>query len=151
MSESAKIRGRRAKSGFSYYLDKQPLQGTAKGAPIVLRKKKSRKELVRLKIAYLTERLGGVTHFADAVQADKSRVSRWTKGATPDERNSSTINDLEYICQRLSSFLNDASANQWLESPNAFLKGTRPIDALHQGRMVDVLSAANQEEAGSYA
>jgi len=110
-----------------------------------------RKNLVKVKIDYLTERLGGVMSVADAIQADKSRVSRWAKGAAPDERNSAAINDLEYIYQRLASFLGNESADKWLDSPNAFLKGRRPIDVLQEGKMVDVLAAANQEEAGSFA
>jgi len=113
--------------------------------------KKSKRKLVVLKAEYLTERLGGVMHFAEAVQADKSRVSRWAKGSIPDERNSRAIIDLEFMYQRLSRFLDDNSADRWLKSANSFLSGKRPIDVLHQGRLVDVLSAANQEEAGSFA
>ncbi len=112
----------------------------------------SKKKLVFSKVHYLTERLGGVIHVAEAVHADKSRVSRWAKGsAAPDERNVLAIENLEFVCQRLSRFLDNDSADKWLDSPNVFLKGQRPIELVNQGRIVDVLSAANQEEAGSYA
>lgn len=116
-----------------------------------IRIKKSARKLVLLKAEYLTERLGGVSHLAEVVQADKSRISRWAKGSAPDEKNSQAITDLEFVYQRLARFLDDNSADKWLESTNAHLRGMRPIDVLHAGRIVDVLAAANQEEAGSYA
>lgn len=124
-------------------------QGTIRSGTIRLRK--SQKKLVLLKAAFLTERLGGVSHLAEVVQADKSRISRWAKGSVPDKKNSQAITDLEFVYQRLSRFLNDNSADKWLESVNAHLRGRRPLDVLHEGRIVDVLAAANQEEAGSYA
>ena len=124
-------------------------QGTIRSGTVRLRK--SQKKLVLLKAAFLTERLGGVSHLAEVVQADKSRISRWAKGAVPDEKNAQAITDLEFVYQRLSRFLDDNSADKWLESVNAQLRGRRPIDVLHEGRIVDVLAAANQEEAGSYA
>lgn len=150
MADTSKTRVKRSKGGFHYWLDKQPIRAGSEKPVRIIKRRKSDKKLVHLKIAYLTERLGGVLNVADAVQADKSRVSRWVKGAEPDDRNSSAINDLEYIYQRLSSFLDDESADKWIETPNSFLNGQRPIEAIHQGRMLDVLSAANQEEAGSY-
>ena len=133
-----------AKSRSLYFLEKR-------GSLVKIKARKSRKRLEASKLAYLTERLGGVIQVADAVQADKSRVSRWAKGARPDEKNYQAISALEFVLERLSRFLNDKSANKWMESSNAFLGGARPIDRIHQDRVVEVLSAANQEEAGSYA
>lgn len=122
----------------------------AKDAPVKLRM--SKRKLVLSKVTYLAERLGGVSHVAEAVQTDKSRVSRWAKGgAFPDAQNTQTIDDLEFIYQRLSRFLSDSTADKWLNSANSFLHGKRPIDVVHEGRVVDVLSAADQEEAGSFA
>lgn len=145
---------RRARLYYSKDLSKRG--GGGERASIVSGKggtklKKSRKRLVLLKAEFLTERLGGASHLAEAVHADKSRISRWAKGAAPDEKNSQTITDLEFVYQRLSRFLDDNSADKWLASVNANLRGRRPLDLLHEGRVVDVLAAADQEEAGSYA
>lgn len=134
--------------------EKQLLKGIDLGEAkpfAVVRLRKTRAELAATKLAYLTERLGGVVQVADAVHADKSRVSRWSRGARPDERNYRAISDLEFIFERLSRFLDDAAADTWLNSGNAFLGGARPIDLIYEGRIVEVLSAADQEEAGSFA
>lgn len=146
------IRKKGVKAGELHYASwKTDTAVSSRGGESSIRLRKSKRKLVVLKAEYLTERLGGVSHFAEAVQADKSRVSRWAKGSIPDERNSCAIIDLEFVYQRLSRFLDDDTADKWLDSSNAFLHGQRPLDVLHQGRLVDVLSAANQEEAGSFA
>jgi len=137
--------------GLNVELLKGPLRTPEVESPSLSRTAQSRTRLVAGKLAYLKERLGGVGHVAEAVHADKSRVSRWVKGAGPDEKNFRALSDLEFVLSRLSRIFDDATADKWLVSRNAFLHDQRPIDILNQGRVVDVLSAADQEEAGSYS
>lgn len=40
--------------------------------------------------------------------------------------------------------------DRWLESPNAFLDGARPIDVLVANDLAAVVEAASQEVSGGY-
>jgi len=107
---------------------------------------------MRVKARHVVERLGGPTATARIVGVAKSQPSRWVKG---EERPSSTsrkhLLDLEYVLSRLDDLYRPAVALGWLESPNAFLGGARPLDVLLRDGPAPVIEAIDASMAGSYA
>ena len=55
------------------------------------------------------------------------------------------------IFQRLLNMYYPETALSWLHGHNAFIGNQRPIDLIRQGKLEEVLSAIQQEEAGGYA
>ena len=119
--------------------------------PIPGRKKKSSDAVLKAKLLSLKKSYGGASHVAEAVHVDKSRVSRWLKGAAPDAKNAKTISSLEFVLHRLTTFLREETALKWLEAENNHLARRRPLDLILQDRVADVISAVDQEKSGSYA
>jgi len=107
---------------------------------------------MRVKAHHVVERLGGPTATARVVGVARSQPSRWVKG---EERPSPTsrkhLLDLEYVLSRLDDLYRPAVARGWLESPNAFLGGARPLDVLLRDGPAPVIEAIDATMAGSYA
>ena len=105
--------------------------------------------VVRLKLESLRDR-GGIrsVDVANMLNTTPETVSRWNQGrAYPRARNERTLNDLEYIVERLSEFYTDPStARAWLFSRHKFFDGDRPADLIQNGRTEDVLEAIRMME-----
>lgn len=57
----------------------------------------------------------------------------------------------ERVARRLEAVMTPRQAQSWLESANAFLGNTRPIDCLRLGKVDEVLDAIDAYEQGSHA
>ncbi|NNN04708.1 MAG: hypothetical protein HKL90_02285 [Elusimicrobia bacterium] len=102
------------------------------------------------KIALLENEFGGAK-LAKIAGVDRSRISRWKRGAKADSTNQERINGLEYVVTRLRGFLAPGSEMKWLYGINAHLGNCRPIDLIERGRVAEVIAAVEQTELGSYA
>ncbi|MDQ2724361.1 MAG: MbcA/ParS/Xre antitoxin family protein [Actinomycetota bacterium] len=59
--------------------------------------------------------------------------------------------DLDHIIARLQLVWGSDVIGDWLEGPNAFLEGARPIDVLLTHGSAMVLEAIEAEASGAYA
>lgn len=106
----------------------------------------------RAKTTYVIERVGGPTATARLFGVAKSQPSRWAKGQeAPSPRSRKHILDLDYVLSRLEDLYEPETAAQWLDSPNAFLDGARPVDVLLHEGPAPVIEAVDATIAGSYA
>lgn len=60
------------------------------------------------------------------------------------------MGDLETVKAILSDSLTERGAYQWLFTPNRILGGEKPFDAIHEGKVREVMEAARSFEDGSY-
>ena len=103
------------------------------------------------KLSALVADFGSQAKVADALQVDRSRVSRWLHGEEPDELNRDKVDGVEYVLSRLTGFYRRDTAIKWLLGFNPHLGNRRPIDLLRNGRVAEVLEAVEAEQAGAYA
>lgn len=100
--------------------------------------------VVGLKLELIRDR-GGIrsVDVANMLNTTPETVSRWNQGrAYPRAGNERTLNDLEYIVERLSEFYSDPrTARAWLFSRHKFFDGDRPADLIQNGRVEEVLEA----------
>lgn len=100
--------------------------------------------ILALKLEALKER-GGIrsVDVANMLNTTPETVSRWNQGrAYPRASNERTLNDLEYIVERLSEFYSDPrTARDWLFSRHKFFHGERPADLIQNGKIEEVLDA----------
>lgn len=100
--------------------------------------------VVGLKLEALRDR-GGIrsVDVANMLNTTPETVSRWNQGhAYPRARNERTLNDLEYIVERLCEFYSDPrTARAWMFSRRRFFNGERPADLIQDGRTEEVLDA----------
>ncbi|MCD4814687.1 MbcA/ParS/Xre antitoxin family protein [bacterium] len=91
------------------------------------------------------------TKVADLLQVDRSRITKWQKGEFPDAENVQKIAALAHLFTLLISYYYEDVALSWLKGTNAHLGNKRPIDLIRKGQIDDVILAAKQTIAGSYA
>ena len=81
-----------------------------------------------------------------------SQTSRWASGAErPGPAAAPALIDLEHVYSRARLVWGGASARVWLESANAFLEGSRPLDVLLADGAPRVLQALDAEMWGGAA
>ena len=106
----------------------------------------------RAKTTYVIERVGGPTATARLIGVAKSQPSRWVTGQeAPSPRSRKRILDLDYVLSRLEDLYEPEVAARWLDSPNSFLDGARPVDVLLREGPAPVIEAVDATIAGSYA
>lgn len=106
----------------------------------------------QVKTEHVIERVGGPTAAARLIGVAKSQPSRWARGReAPSARSRRRILDLDYVFSRLEDLYEPEVAARWLESPNSFLGGARPMDVLLQDGPAPVIEAIDATIAGSYA
>ncbi|MFT4398407.1 antitoxin Xre/MbcA/ParS toxin-binding domain-containing protein [Gordonia lacunae] len=89
---------------------------------------------------------------AKAVGVSPSQPSRWASGQErPGPAAGSALIDLEAILARARLIWGPNAARIWLESPNAFLGGARPLDVLRLEGSAPVLQALDAETWGGAA
>jgi len=107
--------------------------------------------LARQKLESLVEDMGSQAQVAQALDVDRSRVSRWLNDEEPDRENLLKLEAVEFALSRLQLTYQRPTALKWLYGFNAHLGGARPIDLLNRGRVADVLRAIEADETGAYA
>ena len=108
-------------------------------------------KLARQKLASLVEDMGSQAQVAQALDVDRSRVSRWLNDEEPDRDNLLKLEAVEFALSRLQLTYQRSTALKWLYGFNAHLGDARPIDLLNRGRVADVLRAIEADETGAYA
>jgi hypothetical protein len=94
---------------------------------------------------YVAEAVGGGAKLARMLGVSPSQPSRWASGKErPGGQTAPLLIDLEHVLARVRLVWDGPSAVVWLESPNAYLAGARPIDVLRRqgpGRVLEALDA----------
>ncbi|MDP7739695.1 MbcA/ParS/Xre antitoxin family protein [Mycobacterium paragordonae] len=81
-----------------------------------------------------------------------SQTSRWASGKErPGPAAAPALIDLEHVYSRARLVWGEQAARIWLESPNVFLGGARPIDVLLTDGPARVLEALDAEMWGGAA
>ncbi|WP_083420552.1 antitoxin Xre/MbcA/ParS toxin-binding domain-containing protein [Mycolicibacterium llatzerense] len=81
-----------------------------------------------------------------------SQTSRWATGKErPGPAAAAALIDLEHVYSRARLVWGGDAARIWLESPNAFLSGTKPIDVLLTDGPARILEALDAEMWGGAA
>jgi transcriptional regulator with XRE-family HTH domain len=106
---------------------------------------------VKQKLKALERDLGSQAEVARILGVSRSRVSRWLKDEQPDAVNRRKLEALEFVLARLRQTYEPDTAAKWLDGFNAHLGGRRPIDLVTAGRVAEVLTAVEADEAGAYA
>lgn len=74
-----------------------------------------------------------------------SQTSRWSQGhERPGPAVAAALIDLEHVYARARLVWGEEAAGVWLDSPNSFLDGVRPLDVLYAdgpGRVLESLDA----------
>lgn len=112
----------------------------------------ARPDPLQVKARYVIQRLGGPTATARLVGVAKSQPSRWVEGReAPSPRSRKHLLDLDYVLSRLEDLYEASVAARWLDSPNSFLDGARPMDVLLHEGPGPVIEAVDATIACSYA
>jgi hypothetical protein len=107
--------------------------------------------LARHKLETLVAELGSQARVAQALDVDRSRVTRWLADEEPDADNLIKLESVEYVLSRLLRSYRRETALKWLFGFNAHLGDARPIDLLARGRTWEVVRAIEADETGAYA
>lgn len=94
---------------------------------------------------------GNQSKVAQVLDVSRSRVSKWIKGENPDEINKEKLSGLNYLLTMLLNHYLPQTAMKWLTGNNGFLNNARPIDLIRKNKIHEVIEAARQDIAGSYA
>lgn len=101
---------------------------------------------------FLVERYGGVSKIAALLDVNKSQPTRWRKSEElPGPEATGKMVALEAVLRRALTLWEPAAAVVWLESPNAFLEGARPVDVAVTRGPSEVLMALEAEAEGAFA
>jgi transcriptional regulator with XRE-family HTH domain len=87
---------------------------------------------------------------AEALGVHRTRIAAWKRGQAPDPENAHLLSNLATVVEELLRFLDSEIIADWLTAPQYELGEQAPIEALRQGRLADVLQAANASEHGAY-
>lgn len=107
--------------------------------------------LARHKLRTLVAELGSQARVAQALDVDRSRVTRWLADEEPDPDNLIKLESVEFVLGRLLRSYRRETALKWLFGFNAHLGDARPIDLLARGRTWEVIRAIEADETGAYA
>ena len=89
---------------------------------------------------------------ARMLSVSESQPSRWRNAQeVPSPQVAPALVDLDHIIARLQLLWDTAVIGDWLEGPNGFLEGARPIDVLLVHGSIPVLEAIEAEASGAYA
>jgi transcriptional regulator with XRE-family HTH domain len=104
-----------------------------------------------LKVEALSRDFHSQRRLADALGVSPAQISRWKRGRGIDPDNAERLDLLELAMSSLLRLYEPPTAEKWLFGLNAHLRDRRPIDVIRMGQTLDLLSALQQERAGSYA
>lgn len=102
---------------------------------------------------YLAARRGfeSDAELARALGVHRSQVARWKRGARADPANEERLRSLGATVDSLTGYLDPGVIPHWLTGVNPHLDHQRPIDALLEGRLAEVIGAVEAEKRGAYA
>lgn len=105
-----------------------------------------------VRTAFLIDAFGGARKLAGALGVSSSQPTRWKSGhERPGLEAARKLLDLDHVLARAQLVWEPEAALIWLESPNAFLDGARPIDVLLLRGSSEVLDALDATMAGAFA
>lgn len=101
---------------------------------------------------FLIKTVGGVTKLALTLDVAKSQPSRWRTGEeVPSPEVAARMLDLEHVMALAMQAWEPEVANDWLRTPNGFLRGALPLDVLRARGSAEVIDALKATISGSYA
>lgn len=102
--------------------------------------------------SYLIDSVGGVRRLAKILCVSASQPSRWRSGEErPGPVASRRLLDLDHVFSRALLLWEEPIALDWLESPNGYLDGARPIDVLGARGASAVIDALDAAQSGAFA
>jgi transcriptional regulator with XRE-family HTH domain len=104
-----------------------------------------------LKAEALARELGGQAKLARLLGVERSTVSRWLHGGSPDAAQAARVDALEYVLAESERIFGKAGAQKWLNGLEPRLGDRRPIDVLRAGAVHEVIRALSEHKAGSFA
>lgn len=123
-----------------------------RGPRVRLRSRNTPEQLGTLADYYRARR--GFSHdaeLAEALGVHRTRLAAWKRGSvTPNPVNARLLSWLAVVVAELGDFLDPDVIPDWLRTGQVTLGGQTPVDALREGRLADVLYAANATEHGAY-
>ncbi|MFD4366191.1 antitoxin Xre/MbcA/ParS toxin-binding domain-containing protein [Rhodococcus sp. NPDC058521] len=103
------------------------------------------------RVRYLVDEFSR-TGLAALIGVNRSQTSRWASGEeTPGVKAAPILIDLEHVLARARLVWGAEAAREWIESPNVFLEGARPIDVLQIDGPARVLESLDAETWGGGA
>lgn len=88
---------------------------------------------------------------AAACAVDPERIRRIKRGADPDPYVAGLLGELAPVVRRLLDHYEPDAVPDWLLGHSPDLGGRRPIDALREGGLPDVLAALEAQTSGAFA
>ncbi len=106
-----------------------------------------------IQASYLSARRGFPSDaaLAEAFPVSPSRVARWKQGELPDRENARFLRDLGIVVSLLDEYLEAEVIPDWLHGVNAHLGDRRPLEAIREGRLSEVVRAIEAEKGGAFA
>ena len=88
---------------------------------------------------------------ADVLGVHRTRLGAWKRGTvTPNLENARVLSLLSVVVRELEEFLDPDVIADWLLTEQLTLGGRTPAEAIRDGRLAEVLYAANATEHGAY-
>ena len=103
---------------------------------------------------YLRARRGFASdqEMAEVLEVHRTRLNAWKSGLeAPNAQNAQLLSHLAVVVAELEEFLDPDVIADWLLSEQHTLGGRTPLQALRDGRLAEVLQAANATEHGAFA
>ena len=104
-----------------------------------------------VKINALRKDFGSGSALAELLGVNRSRVSRWLRGAGIDPLNAERVDLLELVWSNLLRIYEPEAARAWLYGVNPNLGDRRPIDLVRAGRAEELMRAIRAERSDSFA
>ncbi|MEB2285837.1 MAG: hypothetical protein B6D46_16555 [Polyangiaceae bacterium UTPRO1] len=104
-----------------------------------------------LKAEALARELGGQAKLAGLLGVERSTVSRWLRGGSPDTAQAARVDALEYVLAEAERLFGKAGARKWLRGLEPRLGDRRPADVLRSGAVHEVVRALAEHKAGAFA
>jgi transcriptional regulator with XRE-family HTH domain len=91
------------------------------------------------------------TELAEVLGVHRTRMTAWKRGrVSPSTENARVLSHVAVVVSELEEFLDPDVIPEWLQTEQYTLGGRTPADALREGRLAEVLYAANATEHGAY-
>src|SRR5712691_5616784 len=103
------------------------------------------------KVEALRADFRSAAQLADLLGVNRSRVTRWLRGAGIDPLNAERVDLLELVWSSLLRLYDPDTAWAWLFGLNPQLGDRRPIDLVRTGRTEELMRAIRAERADSFA
>lgn len=82
---------------------------------------------------------------------DRAQPGKWLRGAVPAGESRRLVMDLAYVWRRLTDDAHADDVRDWLRFDRNPRLGHRPLDAIRDGRVTEVVEAWDSHFSGGYA